>query len=143
MTKYSKMPPRTTQELRSCWQKFVILILQNIRNGLAKKNQRGLICGVGIHFHKHFDQTFIIIISSLFIYLFTQLVSQLVSYSELPIYNKCILYTTIVENCISHSSLLTLPSFVRFEINAYYEGQIPFIAISCNRNNTHILLHKN
>ena len=39
------------------WQKFVILILQNKRTGLAKKNQQVPISGARLHFpHKHFDQ---------------------------------------------------------------------------------------
>ena len=40
----------------TCWQKFGTLILQNIRTSLAKENQQVLICGVRLHFHKHFDQ---------------------------------------------------------------------------------------
>ena len=44
------------KDLRTCWQKFVVLILQNIRTSLAKKNQQVLICGVRLHYHKHFDQ---------------------------------------------------------------------------------------
>ena len=36
-------------------QQFVILILQNIRTSLAKKNQQVFISGVRPHFRKHLD----------------------------------------------------------------------------------------
>ena len=78
--RYTKTPGRRTQDLRTCWQKFAIWILQNIRTSLAKKNQQLLVCGVRLHFHEHFDITFYI-----------------------TLHNKCVRYTTIVENCISSS----------------------------------------
>ena len=47
-----EMLQRRNQDLRTCWQKLVILVLQNtfIRTSLAKES-REVTCGVILHFH--------------------------------------------------------------------------------------------
>ena len=90
-----RAPRRRTKDLRTCWQKFVILILQNIRTSLTKKNQQILICGVRLHFHKQFEQKSGFNMGNLLHYII-----------------NCIMYTTIVEN-----AYLLAVNLVRFLAN--------------------------
>ena len=104
------MTKNLSKDLRTCWQKFVILILQNIRTSLAKKNQQVLIFGVRLHFHEHFDQK-----------------SGFNMEIYITLHNKCIMLPLLKTAYLLAVNLVLLDFW---SINAYYEGQIPFIAIS-------------